>query len=73
MKEAVLSPQVQVINNQNHGQIRVCLRGRLEEKEEISGLIQRIRGRRESRTFPLKLVVQCLLKAITTMQKGGSS
>lgn len=66
-------PTKETINNQNHGQIRACLVGWREEKEQTSGLIQGIRGRRESETLPLRLVVQCLLKGIPIMQKGDHS
>ena len=63
----------ETINNQNHGQIRICIQGWLEEKEEISGLIRGTRGRRESKTFPLRLAVQFLLKGTPIMQKGEHS
>lgn len=65
MKTHALPPG-EFINNQNHGQIRVCPQGRLEEKEEISDP-----GDKRERLWDLspKLVVQCLLGALLPCRK----
>lgn len=70
MKEPTPCLPVKATNNQNHGQIRVCSQGKLKGKKPILGQLQRTGSGRDSETFPLELVVQCLLGGILQCRKG---